>query len=186
MRCKRMLGDRLHARDEDAQVADARLACIILNRMTEPGMPVSCAVRMGTRALLATALPILDSCTSAASWDVAICSRCRSQPTCRRRRAGYPALPDIGTQMEITNKTRRPIKIPLPDGKKLFLGPGKSAQVNPKAAKHPPVMELVAAGDLELDDAGGKKGSAAGDGSSSSSGSQNSGPTGNIRRTGDR
>lgn len=88
--------------------------------------------------------------------------------------------------MEITNKTRRPIKIPLPDGKKLFLGPGKSAQVNPKAAKHPPVMEHVEAGDLELGDAGGKKGSTAGDGSSSSSGSQNSGPTGNIRRTGDR
>jgi hypothetical protein len=124
--------------------------------------------------------------SGAASWDVAIRSRCRSRPTCGQRRAGYPALPNIGTQMEITNKTRRPIKIPLPDGKKLFLGPGKSAQVNPKAAKHPPVMEHVEAGDLEIGDAGGKKGSTAGDGSSSSSGSQNSAPTGNIRRTGDR
>ena len=52
--------------------------------------------------------------------------------------------------MEITNKTRRPIKVPLPEGKKLFLGPGKSAQIQAKAADHPPLKELLEAGDLEL------------------------------------
>ncbi|MFT6080373.1 MAG: hypothetical protein ACJAYX_003918 [Planctomycetota bacterium] len=46
MRYKRMLGDRLHARDADGQSVEARLACNILNRMTELGMPASYAVRM--------------------------------------------------------------------------------------------------------------------------------------------
>jgi hypothetical protein len=46
MRYKRILGDRLRARDADAQDVEARLACNILNRMTELGMPASYAVRM--------------------------------------------------------------------------------------------------------------------------------------------
>jgi hypothetical protein len=46
MRYKKILGDRLHARDADGQSVEARLACNILNRMFELGMPVSYAVRM--------------------------------------------------------------------------------------------------------------------------------------------
>jgi hypothetical protein len=46
MRYKRILGDRLHARDTDGQSVEARLACSILNRMTELGMPAAYAVRM--------------------------------------------------------------------------------------------------------------------------------------------
>jgi hypothetical protein len=46
MRYKRILDDRLHARDEDGQSVEARLACSILNRMIEFGMPASYAVRM--------------------------------------------------------------------------------------------------------------------------------------------
>ena len=46
MRYKRILGDRLHARDADAQAVEARLACNILNRMAELGMPASYAVGM--------------------------------------------------------------------------------------------------------------------------------------------
>jgi hypothetical protein len=45
-RYKRILGDRLHARDPDARVVEARLAGNILNRMTELGMPASYAVGM--------------------------------------------------------------------------------------------------------------------------------------------
>jgi hypothetical protein len=45
-RYKRILGDRLHARDGDAQVVEARLACNLLNRMAELGMPASYLVRM--------------------------------------------------------------------------------------------------------------------------------------------
>ncbi len=88
--------------------------------------------------------------------------------------------------MNITNKTNRPISVPLPGGKKLFLGPGKTGQINPKSAEHPPLTKLVEAGDLEVDDASRqKKNSSAGDGSAPG-GSQSTGPTGNIRRTGDR
>jgi hypothetical protein len=46
MRYKRILGDRLHSRDADAQAVEARFACNILNRMAELGMPASYAVRM--------------------------------------------------------------------------------------------------------------------------------------------
>jgi hypothetical protein len=45
-RYESILGNRLHARDADAQVVEARLACNILNRMTELGMPASCPVKM--------------------------------------------------------------------------------------------------------------------------------------------
>jgi hypothetical protein len=43
---QKILGDRLHARDADGQSVEARLACSILNRMTELGMPASYVVRM--------------------------------------------------------------------------------------------------------------------------------------------
>ena len=43
---KLMRGDRRYARDADAQAVEARLACNILNRMTELGMQASHAVRM--------------------------------------------------------------------------------------------------------------------------------------------
>ena len=46
MRYKKIVGDRLHARDADAQAVEAQLACSILNRMAELGMPASYAVRM--------------------------------------------------------------------------------------------------------------------------------------------
>ena len=88
--------------------------------------------------------------------------------------------------MDIINKTNRPISVPLPGGKKLFLGPGKTGQVNAKAVEHPPLVELVEAGDLEIDESGRQHDGASTDASSARTGSQASGPTGNIRRTGDR
>lgn len=50
--------------------------------------------------------------------------------------------------MDITNKTTKPLSLPLPGGKKLFLGPGKTGQVSPKALEHPPIAKLLEAGDL--------------------------------------
>jgi hypothetical protein len=88
--------------------------------------------------------------------------------------------------MEITNKTSRPLSVPLPGGKKLFLGPGKSGQINAKSVDHPPLRKLIEAGDLEVDQNSPKKGAAPGDAASGVTGNQGSGPTGNIRRTGDR
>ena len=43
--------------------------------------------------------------------------------------------------MDIINKTNKPLSIPLPGGKKLFLGPRKTGQITPKALEHPPVAK---------------------------------------------
>jgi hypothetical protein len=51
--------------------------------------------------------------------------------------------------MDITNKSRKPLSLPLPGGKRLFLGPGKTGQVSPKALEHPLFVKLLAAGDIE-------------------------------------
>ena len=52
--------------------------------------------------------------------------------------------------MDIINKTQKPVAVPLPGGKKLRLGPGKTGQITPKAAEHPPVMKLVEEGVVEI------------------------------------
>ena len=87
--------------------------------------------------------------------------------------------------MEIRNTTKRPIKVPLPGGKRLFLGLGGTGQIAPKAAEHPPVKALIDSGDLEVLGGGRSKGGGSGDGGISSSQSEGGGG-GNIRRTGDR
>ena len=88
--------------------------------------------------------------------------------------------------MNISNKSARPISVPLPNGKKLFLGPGKTGQINPKAAAHPPLVALVEAGDLTLDDSKGQRNSTASNGPNTWSKGQDGPPSGSIRRTGDR
>jgi hypothetical protein len=88
--------------------------------------------------------------------------------------------------MNITNKTKRPISVPLPGGKKLFLGPGKVGQITARSAEHPPLRALVEAGDLELDDSGPGRRAGSADTATTRSGGQVGGPSGNIRRTGDR
>lgn len=51
---------------------------------------------------------------------------------------------------EIRNKTKRPIKVPLPGGKTLFLGPANVAQIADRALEHERVKELVADGSIEV------------------------------------
>jgi hypothetical protein len=51
---------------------------------------------------------------------------------------------------EIRNKTSRPIKIPLPGGKKLFVGPGHVAQIADNAVDDPHVQQLVEDGSIEI------------------------------------
>jgi hypothetical protein len=66
--------------------------------------------------------------------------------------------------MEIVNKSPKPIAVPLPGGRRLFLGPGKSGQVTPKALEHPPLAKLVEVGDLSVTREGSAHPKAAGSG----------------------
>ena len=87
--------------------------------------------------------------------------------------------------MEIKNNSKRPLKVPLPGGKRLFLKPGGTGQILPKAADHPPVKKLIDEGELEVLDLGKAKNKGGGSGGGISS-SQDSGGGSGIRHVGDR
>lgn len=88
--------------------------------------------------------------------------------------------------MDIKNKTSRPIRVPLPAGKRLFLVPGGVGQITPKAAEHPPVKQLIDAGDLEIQ-GNSNLSKSGGSSNSSSTGPTGAGPSsGGVRHTGDR
>jgi hypothetical protein len=88
--------------------------------------------------------------------------------------------------MDIINKTKGPLRVPLPGGKKLHLGPGRTGQITPKAAEHPPLKKLIEAGDLEVA-GGGKSGGAGGSGGNTGVGpTQGGSSSGGVRHTGDR
>lgn len=50
----------------------------------------------------------------------------------------------------VRNKTHRPLKVHLPRGRVLHLGPGKEGQVSVHDADAPSLHKLVEAGDLEI------------------------------------
>ena len=50
----------------------------------------------------------------------------------------------------IKNKTRRPLVVPLPRGKKLYLGPGKTGQIAAEAVDHAGLVKLADAGEIEI------------------------------------
>jgi hypothetical protein len=52
----------------------------------------------------------------------------------------------------ITNKTEKPLSVPLPRGRRLYLGPGKTGQIASNASVHPPLKKLVDAGKIEIFD----------------------------------
>lgn len=90
--------------------------------------------------------------------------------------------------MDITNKTPNSLSVPLPGGKKLFLGPGKTGQVTGKALEHPPLVKLLEAGDIETSAEKPKTGGGRSGGSSGPSGRSGSGHkrSGAMRQSGDR
>jgi len=51
---------------------------------------------------------------------------------------------------EIRNTTHKPIRVPLPQGKTLHLGPLHEGQVTVATLDHPPFKALVESGDLEI------------------------------------
>jgi hypothetical protein len=54
----------------------------------------------------------------------------------------------------VHNKTTRPLSIPLPRGKRLHLGPGKTGQIAATSADHPALKKLVDADEIEIVDEG--------------------------------
>lgn len=52
----------------------------------------------------------------------------------------------------IVNKTHDPLRVPLPHGKKLHLGPNKTGQISVHDAEHPPLVKMVEAGKVEIHD----------------------------------
>lgn len=50
----------------------------------------------------------------------------------------------------VHNVTPAPLRVPLPGGKTLHLGPGRSGQITDRAADHPPLLALVKAGKIEF------------------------------------
>lgn len=50
----------------------------------------------------------------------------------------------------VRNKSASPVKVRLPGGKVLFLGPGKESEIADKALDHSAVKKLVDEGVLEL------------------------------------
>lgn len=52
----------------------------------------------------------------------------------------------------ISNKTQKPIKIPLPGGRFLHLGPLKKGQIADQAAERPAIQKLVKAGEIVIYD----------------------------------
>lgn len=57
---------------------------------------------------------------------------------------------------EIRNKTHKPLRVPLPQGKILHLNPNQTGQISHHAVDHEPLKKLVEAGDLEILGEGGK------------------------------
>jgi hypothetical protein len=50
----------------------------------------------------------------------------------------------------VKNLTESPLRIPLPGGKTLHLGPGKTASVRDSATEHPALKRLCDSGQVEL------------------------------------
>jgi hypothetical protein len=50
----------------------------------------------------------------------------------------------------IVNKSKVPVRIPLPGNKTLFLGPMKSGQISDEAAARPAVVKLIQSGAIEV------------------------------------
>ena len=86
----------------------------------------------------------------------------------------------------ILNKTSAPLRIPLPRGKVLHLGPRKTGQINDPAADHPPILKLIEAGTLEVVADGAQGATGQGEGSAVHASTHGMGPNTAMKKTGDR
>ena len=86
----------------------------------------------------------------------------------------------------ITNKTRTPLSVPLPGGKKLHLSPGKNGQIADNAVDHPQLKKLLDGGDIAIVGEGHGGGDVGGSGGKPPTQVQGHSPSGGGRRSGDR
>lgn len=85
---------------------------------------------------------------------------------------------------KIKNITNKPLSVPLPGGKRLFLGPGKEGKIAPRAKDHPAVLGLIEGEELELVPDDGKSGGNA-NGGGRAVGAQGHNPTKTVFKSGD-
>ena len=76
----------------------------------------------------------------------------RTAKSSRRMWAGSGQVGDAKEAVvtAISNKTQKPLSVPLPGGKTLHLGPGRTGQISAKAVDDPRLKKLVDAGELEV------------------------------------
>ncbi len=85
----------------------------------------------------------------------------------------------------VTNKTNRPLAVPLPRGKVLRLGPRKTGQISSDDVDHPPLKRLVDAGEIEIHEEGHSPAKGGGGGRIEPTGGHHTTTSGG-RRSGDR
>jgi hypothetical protein len=86
----------------------------------------------------------------------------------------------------VSNKTHKPLSVPLPRGKILHLGPGKTGQIASNAADHPAVKKLVEAGQIEILDQDPQLGDGVGSGKAGRPWTAGHASASASRRSGDR
>jgi hypothetical protein len=86
----------------------------------------------------------------------------------------------------ISNKTHKPLSVPLPGGKKLHLPPGKSGQIADNAVDHPQLKKMLDAGDIAIVGAGHGGAEGAEGGAKAPTHTQAHTPQSGGRRSGDR
>lgn len=86
----------------------------------------------------------------------------------------------------IRNLTAAPLRVPLPAGKTLHLGPHETGSIRDAAAEHPALRKLVEAGSLEIGESGHPAGAVAGEAMHGQGDTSFHGKSGAARKSGDR
>ena len=86
----------------------------------------------------------------------------------------------------VTNKTQKPVSVPLPGGKTLHLGPGKDGQISPRAAQSSGLLKLIEASQVEVDGKNPQRSVGTGVGKKGRTFIQGHASSGTNRRSGDR
>jgi hypothetical protein len=85
----------------------------------------------------------------------------------------------------IRNATHRPLRVPLPQGKTLHLGPNQTGKVGDHL-DHPPLKKLLDAGEIEVVAEAGRAGGATPSGSEGHASPHGHVPTKVVHPSGDR